>query len=54
METRPLVIYRQLEERDTEAFLSWRGGDPYIDTLLLLSIGEQAAGLRAIRLSSPG
>ncbi len=43
-----MVTYRLLEERDTEAFLSWRGGDPYLDTLILLSIGEQGAGLRAI------
>ncbi len=49
-----MVRYRLLEERDIGAFLTWRGGDPYIDALLWLSIGEQAAGLRLILVALVG
>jgi len=42
------VTYRLLEQRDIGAFVSWRGGDPYIEGLLWLSIGEHSARLRFI------
>jgi len=45
------VTYRLLEQRDIGAFVSWRGGDPYIDGLLWLSIGEHSERLRFILMA---
>jgi ribosomal protein S18 acetylase RimI-like enzyme len=43
-----------LEQRDIGAFVSWRGGDPYIDGLLRLSIGEHSEKLRFILVALVG
>ena len=48
------VTYRLLEQRDIGAFVSWRGGDPYTDGLLWLSIGEHSAMLRFILVALVG
>ena len=48
------VTYRLLEQRDIGAFVSWRGGDPYIDGLLWLSVGEHSAMLRFILVALVG
>lgn len=49
-----MVSYRLMEERDTEAFLCWRRGNPYLHTLVLLSVGEQVAEPRQTVLALGG
>ena len=48
------MAVRSLEAGDVDAFLAWRGGDPYMDTICRHDVADHFAGGRVLLVAAEG